>query len=167
MKVLFLLLACFIALSSAASAQSEIKLELGAKLPRRYLPRNVKVGLVTSPTPGVPARPYIRKTVGGIEYDIAFEEKTRKIRYIATSDKNFRTQNGLGFGSEITVTRDQLRIGPWWWHILGPATPDGWLPVLDPTAGEEGNLRRALSKLKEGEKIAIRIVFFMKSGDLK
>ena len=122
--------------------------------------------MVTGPT-RTPPRPYIRKTVGGIDYYIAFEEKTRKIKYIDTSDKKFRTANGLHPGLEISVTKDQLYIGPWWWYVLAPVTPDGWLPVLNPLGGDEGNLRQVLSKLKAGEKTTVRIVSFIKSGDLK
>jgi hypothetical protein len=163
MKVLFIFLACFAVLTPVASAQSDIKLEIGAKLPRRYVPRRIKELMGTGPTQ---ARPFIRKNIGGIEYYIAFEEKTRKIKYISTSDKNFYTMNGLHFGSEIIVTRDQLTIYPQW-YIFAPATPDGWIPILDPLSGEEGNLRTSLSKLKGGEKTTIRIVSFIKSGDLK
>jgi hypothetical protein len=166
MKVLLPALACFIAFTPVASAQSDIKLEINAKLPRSYVPRRIKEGLVTGPN-STPARPFIRKTIGGIAYYIAFEEKTRKIKYIQTHDENFRTENDLRPGSVITVTRDQLTIGPWWWYILAPTTPDGWLPVLDPTAGDDGNLRILLKRLKEGEKISIKIVSFIKSGDLK
>jgi hypothetical protein len=166
MKILFLFLVCFVALTPVASAQSDINLQINAKLPQRYVPRRIKEAMVTGPN-HTPARPFIRRTVGGIEYYIAFQEKTRKIKYIQTHDKNFQTENGLRAGSEIIVTKDQLTIGPWWWYILAPATPDGWLPVLDQLAGDEGNLRQLLGKLKEGEKATIKIVSFIKSGDLK
>jgi isocitrate dehydrogenase kinase/phosphatase len=166
MKVLLLFVACLVALTPVASAQSDFKLEINARLPRRYVPRRIKQVMVTGPA-RTPPRPFIRKAVGGIEYYIAFEEKTRKIKYIDTSDKNFRTENGLRPGMEITVTKDQLYVGPWWWYVLAPVTPDGWLPVLDPLGEGDENLRQMLGKLKEGEKTSIRIVSFIKSGDLK
>jgi hypothetical protein len=166
MKILCLFLVCFVALTTVASGQSDINLQINARLPRRYVPRRITEAMPTGPS-GTSAKPVIRKTVGGIEYYIAFEEKTRKIKYIQTGDVNFRTENGLHPGLEIVVTKDQLTIGPWWWYILAPRTPDGWLPVLDPTAGDEGNLRFLLKRLKDGEKASIKIVSFIKSAELK
>lgn len=74
-------------------------------------------------------RPFIDPSIDGIKYIIAFDEKTREIKYIYTNDKNFRTANGLRVSSEIPLTRAQIEIIPYW-EIRAPVTPDGWYPVV-------------------------------------
>ena len=117
-----MLIGCVLALLVFAPVQqSDIKLEIGAKLPRKYIPRKITQQIATHPSQ---FRPYIRKTIADVDYIIAFDEKTREIRYIHTYDKDFRTVNGLRVGSVITFTREQLDIIPSW-EIRAPATPDG------------------------------------------
>jgi hypothetical protein len=138
--------------------QSDIKLEIGAKLPRKYIPRKITQQIATSPSQG---RPYVRKTIADVDYIIAFNEESREIRYIQTYDKDFRTVNGLQVGSEITFTREQLDIFPSW-EIRAPATPDGWYPVVAhdiPMLGGD-----FVDKLKDGEPATMTIGSFSK-GD--
>jgi len=140
----------------APSLQSDIKLEVGAKLPRKYVPRKITQQIATHPSQ---FRPYIHKTIADVDYLIAFDEKTREIHYIHTDDKDFRTVNGLRVGSAITFTREQLDIIPSW-EIRAPATPDGWYPVVGmdlPMLGGD-----FVEKLKDGEPATMQIGSFSK-----
>jgi hypothetical protein len=105
--------------------QATVKLEIGAKLNRRLLPERVKELTATHPSQ---LRPFIRQTISGVEFLIAYDVKTRKIKYIHTTDKNFRTADGLGVFSEIPLKREQLKVYPGW-EIRAPITSDGWYPV--------------------------------------
>jgi hypothetical protein len=122
------LLVCLtLALSlSATMPKSDIKLEIGAKLNRKYIPRKISEEILTHPSQ---TRPFIKRTIDGVEYIIAFDQRTREIRYIHTDDKNFRTKNGLRVGSEISVAKNQIVSYPGW-EVRAPITPDGWYPVV-------------------------------------
>lgn len=140
----------------APSLQSDIRLEVGAKLPRKYVSRKVTQQIATHPGQ---TRPYIHKTIANVDYLIAFDEKTREIRYIHTDDKDFHTVNGLRVGSAITFTREQLDIIPGW-EIRAPATPDGWYPVVGvdlPMLGGD-----FVEKLKDGVPTTMQIESFSK-----
>jgi hypothetical protein len=106
--------------------QAPIKLEIGAKLNRKYIPKKLTKEIMTHPSQ---TRPFIEPSLGGVEYIIAFDPKTREIKYIHTIDPNFRTANGLHVSTEIPLTRAQLEIIPYW-EIRAPVTPDGWYPVV-------------------------------------
>ncbi|HEY5839614.1 MAG TPA: hypothetical protein VIT19_11305 [Pyrinomonadaceae bacterium] len=109
-----------------APPQRAIKLEIGAKLDRQYIPKKIAEEIVTS---SAQTRPFIKQSVGGVEYIIAFDAKTREIKYLHTTDENFRSKNGLRVGSEIALTRQQLIVIPSW-EIRAPITSDGWYPVV-------------------------------------
>jgi hypothetical protein len=158
MKVLFLLLVCFASTFSAAAAQSDIKLKIGAKLPRKY----VSLSKASTMTAASRTRPFVELTIKDVEYLIAFDEKTREIKYIYTDDDNFRTVNGLTADSEITFTREQLIIFPYW-QIRAPATPDGWFPVIGDGASPFGT--DYIDKLKPGEKATTEISGFSKGSN--
>jgi hypothetical protein len=110
----------------ALPPEPRIKLEVGAKLDRRYIPRKLPGQILTNPAQ---TRPFIERSVAGIKYLIAFDAKTREIKYINTTDSNFRTAAGLRVDSEIPLTREQLEIFPYW-EIRAPKTSDGWYPVV-------------------------------------
>ena len=59
-------------------------------------------------------RPFIERSVAGVKYIIAFDSKTREIKYTHTIDPDFRTTNGLQVGGEIPLKREQLQIIPYW-----------------------------------------------------
>ena len=104
MKVLCSIVVCVIAFASIGVAQSDIKLKVGAKLPRKYALES-EGQMATHPSQ---LRPFIKKTIARVKYTIAFDEENRKIRYIHTVDRAFRTANGLHIGSKIKVTRKQV-----------------------------------------------------------
>ena len=140
-------------------AQSDLKLQIGARLPAKYVPKNLNQYVMTHPSQ---TRPFIRTSVRKVNYLIAFDAKTFKIRYIQTFDKKFQTVNGLRVGSEIEVTREQLNIYPGW-YILGPETPDGWHPILGadlPLQGQE-----KFDNLKPGQSVKVTIESFSKGGN--
>jgi hypothetical protein len=156
MKIL--IICVFGLVTLAAVPQSDIKLSIGAKLPRKYV--SAKIGkIATHPSQ---FRPYINKTIADVDYIIAFDEKTREIRYIHTADKDFRTVNGLRVGSKITITREKLEILPSW-EIRAPATPDGWLPVVGLDLPMLN--RDFVEKLKDGEPAEMTISSFSKGGN--
>jgi hypothetical protein len=158
MKVLFLSLICLFAFSFSAVAQSDIKLKIGAKLPRKY----VSLSKASTLTAASQTRPFIEVMIKDVEYLIAFDRKTREIRYIHTTDDNFRTVNGLTVDSEIAFTREQLIIFPYW-EIRAPATPDGWFPVIADGSSPFGT--DFIDKLKAGEKAITEISGFSKGGN--
>ena len=162
MKVLFLSLICLVVFANVAVAQSEIKLKIGAKLPREYV-KESQGQMATHPNQ---FRPFIRKTIADVNYIIAFDEENRKIRWIYTMDEDFCTAKGLCVGSKIKVTRDQLKIYPTW-YIYAPITSDGWLPVVGSSLldGFDENSENSLSNLKNGEIRTVEISGFQKGGN--
>lgn len=158
MKVLFLFLACFLIFNFSVVAQSDIKLEIGAKLSRKYVSLSKSYML----TAANQTRPFIETTIYDVEYLIAFDQKTRKIKYIHTIDDNFRTANGLTVDSKITFTREELIIFPYW-EVRAPATPDGWFPVIADDASPFGI--DFITKLKKGEKATTEISGFSKGSN--
>lgn len=153
MKVLFLPLVSIFLFVFVAEAQSDIKLKIGAKLPNKYVTES-DGQIATHPNT---FRPFIKKKIDNVQYTIAFEEKSRKIRFIHTTDKSFQTKNGLRVGSEISLSRNQLSVNPIW-YIFAPTTSDGWRPIIN--ASEE-----SLSKLKDNETKTFIIGGFIKGGN--
>jgi len=132
--------------------QPSVKLEIGAKLERKDLPKKITEEMMTHPAQ---TRPFIRRSIRGVEYKIAFDRKTREIKYIYTNDLKFRTKDGLRVLGEIPLTREQLDVIPYW-EIRAPMTPDGWYPVVgddsklfgfDLTASFKGNEIRSVTIL--------------------
>ena len=76
----------------------DIKLEPGAVLAAWHTPKKTTRLIATHPSQ---LRPYIEVTIEDVDYLIAYDEKTRKIKYIVTSDKDFRTKKGLKVGDYI------------------------------------------------------------------
>lgn len=139
--------------------QLVIKLEVGAKLNRKYIPKKITKEIMTHPSQ---TRPFIEPSLDGIKYIIAFDPKTRVIKYIHTTDPNFRTANGLRVSTEIPLTRAQLQIIPYW-EIRAPVTPDGWYPVV----GDDSLLLGfdLESIFKGNETRMVSIVGFSKGGN--
>lgn len=156
MKAFVVLALCLF--SFASVPQGKIKLEVGAKLNRKYIPKKVTEYTATHPSQ---MRPFIKRTVDGVEYIIAYDEKSREIKYIHTTDKNFRTEGGLRVGSEIPLKREQLVVFPSW-EIRAPITSGGWYPVVgdDLPIGYD-----VVGALKDGETKMVTIIGFSKGGN--
>jgi hypothetical protein len=156
MKKLFL--ATLLTLSCFAQAQADIRLEIGARLPKRYVSSEANMTM----TAAGQMRPFVDVKVKNVKCLIAYDEKTRRIKYISIMDMNFRTVNGLKIGDEITFTIDDLDIHSYF-EIRGPAGSDGWFPIIahdDPTSGGD-----FIDKLKRGEKATMSIIGFSKGGN--
>jgi hypothetical protein len=153
MKVLVSFVVCVVALTSVGVAQSDIKLKIGAKLPRQYV-LEFAGQIATHPSQ---FRPFIKETIAHVKYTIAFDEENRKIRYIHTVDRAFRTANGLHVGSEIKVTRKQLHSFGDWYTFAG-TTPDGWQIISAETEA-------SLGEWKESERKTVTIGGFSKGGN--
>jgi hypothetical protein len=144
--------------SFAFAPQEKIKLEVGAKLNRKYIPKKVTEQIATNPSQFCP---FIKRTIDGVEYIIAYDEKNREIRYIHTTDNNFRTASGLRVGSEIPLKREQLVIYPSW-EIRAPVTSDGWYPVV----GDDLPIGYDLvAAFKDSETKMVTIIGFSKGGN--
>src|SRR5258706_16470688 len=95
----------------AVPPRADIKLQVGAKLDRKYIPKKITDAILTHPGQ---TRPFIERSILGIKYLIAFDSATREIKYINTADSNFRTTNGLRVDAKIPLRRDQLQVIPYW-----------------------------------------------------
>jgi hypothetical protein len=106
--------------------KGEIKLEIGSVLSAKLVPKkNRKLYMTHS----AQLRPYIERTVAGISYIIAYDEKTREITYISTKDKNFKTVENLQVGSFVELNRKEISAYPGW-EVRGLETKDGWETLL-------------------------------------
>jgi hypothetical protein len=162
MKIVFIVLLGIMALMPITFAQANIKLKIGTKLPRKYLPKEDEQGKQIATHPSQ-FRPFIEKTVGQIKYLIAYDDKTYKIKYLETRDKRFKTGNGLQVGSKIEVTRDTLTIYGGWYIFAAP-TPDGWRPIVGPELPMNEN-EKSLREMAVGEKRTVTIWAFTKGGN--
>ena len=138
---------------------SDIKLEPGAVLPAHHVPEKRTRLIATHPSQ---LRPYIEVTIENVDYLIAYDEKTRKIKYILTSDKDFRTRKGLKVGDYIEVTEDQVAAFPGW-EIFGPKTTDGWFPVIG--VDLEGMNPVSDEAFKKSKTVKVEILRFSKGGN--
>jgi hypothetical protein len=136
-----------------------VKLEINARLPRALIPAKLTQRLQVNSSQ---TWPYVETVVNGIKYTIAFNERTRRITYLYTSDDKFRTVNGLRIGAELTFTSAQLIIIPYG-EVRGPRTPDGWFPVVAHDSPLGGG--PFINSLKDGEKTTMTISGFAKGGD--
>ena len=93
MKILLLVLICVGSFSFPIFAQVNLHLKIGARIPIRYLPSEDEEGKYIATHPSQ-FRPYIEKMVDGVRYIIAYDGETRKIKYIQTTDRSFRTKKG-------------------------------------------------------------------------
>jgi len=144
---------------SAPVSQSDVKLEIGAKLNRKFIPRKISQMIATHPNQ---LRPFIKQTIDGVTYVIAFDEKTREIKYIHTDDKNFRTANGLRVGADLSVAKNEL-VSYLGWEIRAPVTPDGWYPVVGYDMPKVGGMSGV--GLRDSDTATLTVVGFSKGGN--
>ena len=107
--------------------------------------------------------PCFKHDFGGIKFTVAFNNHTKKISYIATTDQSFRTSDGLRIGSEVDVTSETVKAFPGWIIFAGP-TADGWWPMIgfaDTVKLKDGAVLR-LSNRQGSEKGAAIVQGFAK-----
>lgn len=153
-KCLAIALGLIIAGVGAVHAQAHLKLEIGAKIPKRLVNGEVKY-LATA---AAQMRPFIEVKVKTVQYMIAFDEKTRKIRYIYTTDRAFRAATGLKVGDEITVPYKSIEILGYF-QLRAPAGKDGWQPVIGSFQAFEGDF---LQRIEKDGKLKTKIEGFVK-----
>ena len=88
-----------------------------------------------------------KTVIDGLRYFVAYDTWNRKIKYVRTSDPKFKTLDGLSVGDDFNVKPSQLktlhnlsfgddldirlrRMKFFRIDILGPASKDGWRPVI-------------------------------------
>jgi len=123
MKSAVLVTALLLALG--AGQASEIKPEPGTVLPAKVVPKQNHHLYMTH---SAQLRPFIEREIAGIKYILAYDENTRVITYVYTADEKFET-DGLRVGSYIEVDDEQTIACPGW-EIRGPASKDGWQPLI-------------------------------------
>jgi hypothetical protein len=120
--------------------------------------------------------PCVEARIAGINYTIAYGEKTGRITYVFTSDKAFRTTDGVRVGETVDLSEEQILAWPGW-EIRGPETPDRWYPllgILEVTVVTDGN--DALVRAERNEElmkqvfannrtVTFRILGFVRSKD--
>lgn len=154
MKLLIIVTLWIVMLSTITAAQCKLSPKLGAKIPAKCLPQEddgqPRIAIAASDS-----RPFIQGIFRSVRYIVAYDEDTRRIKYIQTLDRVFRTANGLHVGSQIKVTQDQISGGCCGWYTFAGRTPDGWdiiIPNVD------------ANDWKAGETRTVVIAGFKKSG---
>ncbi len=116
----------FLFTSSFCFCQSDLKLDIGSKIEKRFLPDSTNNFILTNPSQ---FRPYIQIKKDSVEYTIAYDKESLEIKYIHTTDKNFRTPNGYTINSKLSLTKNEILIYPGW-EIRSTISFDGWYPVI-------------------------------------
>ena len=131
----------------------------GDRLPRSLRALREPGEWVTHPSQ---TRPFVRLTVKGIDYVVAFDESNGRVTYVSTTDNDFRTIDGLKVGDDIEVGPADILTLPGW-EIRLPARKDGWQPVI---GHELGSSFDPLPRdFKQGtSRIRVHIISFVK-GD--
>ena len=157
-------LAVLLFLAPAPVQQSGVNLEVGVKLRKK----DVKKSDPYTMTHPAQVRPFVERDVGGVLYRLAYNEKSREVRYIFTEDKDFKTAGGLKVGDIIEVSRGEMEayLG---WEVRAPKTSDGWHPLIgfnDKITVEAADWDNTVdfNNLKEGVKVRAKILGFVKGG---
>lgn len=147
--------------SAAGAGQSAGKVpEPGDRLPRSVRAHREPGEWVTHPSQ---TRPFVRLTVRGIDYIVAFDQSNGRATYVSTTDCGFRTIDGLCIGDEVEVGPTDLLTFPGW-EIRLPARRDGWQPVVGYELGSSSDpLPREF--VRGTSRARVRIISFVKGGN--
>ena len=166
MKITALIVAAFLILG--VSQKADIKLEVGSVLPVKYVPKNNPHIYMTHPAQ---LRPFIERDVAGVRYVIAYDQKSRVIKYISTDDKKFKSADGLQVGGYVEVSNEQVTVYRGW-EIRGPEDKNGWHPligfngemtVLD--VDKETKIELKEYRLESEHPVKAKIIAFVKGGN--
>lgn len=142
MRIKFYQLLVLIAVAThAVGAQNDIKLEINSKLAVKYA-KNPKGRTFTAASQTFP---YIEVTIKEVDYLIAFDEASRKIKYIYTDDEDFKSSNGLEVDQEVTFKWDEIEVLGYF-QLRGPEDKDGWQPVIGGASAFEGDFLERVEK---------------------
>lgn len=166
MKISIVILALFF--TFGVSEKADIKLEVGSVLPAKHVP---KINRNLYMTHSAQFRPFIEREIVGIKYVIAYDEKSRIIKYISTTDKKFKSADGLQVGSYVEVDNEQMSVYPGW-EIRGPEDTEGWQPlvgfdskvtVLD--GGKDTQIELKQYRLESEQPVKAKIIAFVKGSN--
>jgi hypothetical protein len=107
------------------------QLDLGDRLTRAQILKNKNVECAATPSQTYPCVEYMIDK-GIVFSTVGYDSKTKRIKYLYTSDEHFRTKEGLKVGDWIKVSEDQV-IPVASWYIYGPKTKDGWHIIVGST----------------------------------
>lgn len=107
--------------------KEELKLEIGARVPAGELAEEKGARLYM--TSSASLRPFIEREINKVTYVIAYDDKTRKIKYLSTDDPDFKSSQGLKVGDFLEVKGDHVYVMPGW-EIRAPGGEDGWEPLI-------------------------------------
>jgi len=134
--------------------QTDIRLEINSKLPAKYA--NKSLGLTQ--TAASQLFPFVEVTIKNVEYMIAFDKTSRKIKYIYTDDNDFKNADGLKVDQEITIKWVDLDILGYF-QLRGIADKNGWQPVVGGSSAFEGDF---LERVKRAGQLTAEIDGFAK-----
>lgn len=142
MKSILLHLFLFTSVTSiAVRAQNEIKLEINSKLPAKYAKESK--GLTF--TAASQMFPFVEITIREVDYVIAFDRESRKIKYIFTDDEDFQSDNGLRVDQEITFKWAEIDVLGYF-QLRGPKDKNGWQPVIGGSSAFDGDFLERVEK---------------------
>lgn len=154
-----------ILLTFGAFQKPEQPPEIGSKLLAKDVPKKNSQLFMTHSSQ---LRPFIRKEINNVDYVIAYDEKTREVRYLSTHDPDFKTSKGLKVGDYIEVKGEEVVAYPGW-EIRGPEEGDGWQPLIgydiELTVMQIGVGSKWLARLSDEETMNVQIIAFVKGGN--
>ena len=104
------------------------QLDLGDRLISTQIPKHGTTDCAATPSQTYPC--VLGLEAGGVKFNaVGYDSKTKRVKYLMTSNAQFRTKEGLRVGDWIDVSEDQI-VSISGWKIYGPKTKDGWHIVL-------------------------------------
>lgn len=73
--------------------------------------------------------PCLTSEFDGIKYSIAYDAESKRVTYIETSDRRFRTPIDQKVGDEIPISEKDVLFLPGW-IVFGPPTSGDWRPII-------------------------------------
>ena len=144
-------------------SQSLSEFEIGNVIDKKYISDSSNNFILTHPSQ---IRPYIEITIDSIDYVVAYDDKTFKIKYIFTEDKNFATSEGLKVGSEISLRKEDVIIYPGW-NVYSKSSDNLWNPIVGHNYYKDGDTTRFISKdtFKNQSVVTFKILGFSKGAN--
>lgn len=121
--------------------QSEIRLDIGAKI-SSTLAKKSSYYTFTAASQMFPA---VDVSINNVEYTIAFDKKTRKIKYIYTDDEDFKNSDGFRVGETKTFKWADLDVLGYF-EVRGPEDKNGWQAVIGGSSAFEGHFLESFEK---------------------
>lgn len=121
-----ILLATILLVSAAYQKLKQQPPAIGSKLPAKVVPKKNTRQYMTHSSQ---FRPFVEIDINNIKYLIAYDEKTREVRYVSTQDPDFKSSRGLSINDYVEVKGSDVEVYPGW-EIRAPAEEDGWQPLI-------------------------------------